>query len=91
MSPLIYASAADGGVRVWDAAGGRVLFDLDPFPSNDVTGCSMSADGRRLAATGAWGESVVWDLTRWDRWSDFTLRVTPWRWGSATAKAKATP
>jgi serine/threonine protein kinase/WD40 repeat protein len=68
-SPLVYASAADGSVRVWDTTTGRVLFELDPFRSSDMTGCSISPDGTHLAVAGAWGECVTWDLTQWDLWS----------------------
>ncbi len=72
--PLVYASAADGVVRVWSVNTGRVLFELDPFRSCDMTGCSISRDGRWLAAAGAWGESAIWDLREWDRWSARSLR-----------------
>jgi WD40 repeat protein/tRNA A-37 threonylcarbamoyl transferase component Bud32 len=77
-APLVFASAADGSVRVWDVTSRRVLFEFDPFPSSDITGCSMSPDGMRMAVAGAWGESVIWDLRRWDHWSQRTLsRIGP--------------
>jgi len=80
--PLLYASSADGAVRVWNVETDRVLFELAPFLSSDMTSCAISADGTQLAAAGAWGETAVWDLTRWDLWARRTVLRVGGRWAA---------
>ncbi|MFO0826773.1 MAG: serine/threonine-protein kinase [Phycisphaerales bacterium] len=65
---LLWGSAADGAVRLWDVAEQRQLFALEPFVSGDVLSISGSPDGRLLAASGAWGELCLWHVAEWDRW-----------------------
>jgi len=72
-NPLMYGSSADGAVRVWNVETDRVLFELAPFLSSDMTSCAISPDGTRLAAAGAWGETAIWDLRRWDLWAQRTV------------------
>ena len=78
-------AAADGTVRVWDAADGRelrrfgsVAIGFDPYPM------ALSADGRRLATTTGRHLVKVWDVgagkvvceARLDRMID-ALALTP--------------
>lgn len=67
---LLLASSADGALRIWSVDTARLLFTLEPFASGDMVDCAIAADGRRIAASGAWGESSVWDVAEWDRWID---------------------
>ncbi|MBL0921286.1 MAG: protein kinase [Phycisphaerales bacterium] len=66
--PALLASAsADGTIGLWDADLGRRLLTIDGFGGWEAITAAFSPDGRLIAAGGASGEAIVWDLEYFDR------------------------
>ena len=63
----VATAAADGTVRLWDAATGRALLTLDRFDGWGANSVSFDPTGRFvLSCNSETGEVVVWDLERFD-------------------------
>ncbi|MCA9288323.1 MAG: protein kinase, partial [Phycisphaerales bacterium] len=63
----VATAAADGTVRLWDAATGRALLTLDRFDGWGANSVSFDPTGRFLLSCNSdTGEVVVWDLERFD-------------------------
>lgn len=57
---ILASGDADGSIRIWDTAGGRLIHDLTARGS--IRGVSLSPDGKRMASTDDYGFLWIWDL-----------------------------
>lgn len=58
----IAALAADGTIRVWDAASRRVALTVHTSPTSEPTDLAFSLDDQSLAVSTNQGRIIVWDL-----------------------------
>jgi WD40 repeat protein len=59
---LLASAGDDGSIRVWDAAGGRALHELQTPRKRAATSVVFLPDGKRLAGC-VGSDVIVWDLT----------------------------
>jgi WD40 repeat protein len=63
---ILFSASASGIVSMWDVPARRELLRLEALGALQVMVLSVSADGRRLCASGGGKVPVVWDLWRFD-------------------------
>jgi RNA polymerase sigma factor (sigma-70 family) len=64
------ASGSGRGVRIWEAATGEILFNLEAAPGDCVLPLAFAPDGKTLAAGGLGHTIRVWDLRTGTVWRD---------------------
>lgn len=60
--PLLFASALDASIRLWDSRTGRSLLSLQGHTA-PIWSLSLTPDGSTLVSSDASGVVLAWDLT----------------------------
>jgi len=93
---LLASASADGTIRIWDAASGRLSLTLPRHHANWVWTVAWSPDGGRLATGGSDSRIVVWDAVgavegakKADFLAERSSRDTAWAQSAAVERQNA--
>ncbi|MBL8879813.1 MAG: WD40 repeat domain-containing protein, partial [Phycisphaerales bacterium] len=64
---LLFSTAGDGALCVWDTRTRRNLVSIEPFNGWEVMNLAFTADGAAMIASGMYGGTRVWDMGYFDR------------------------
>ena len=57
----VVSGAADGAIKIWDRHAGKCCRTIE-FAGEELAGCAVSADGRKLVSGGAKGSVRLWSI-----------------------------
>lgn len=64
---LLFSTAGDGTLRVWDTQTRRGMMAIEPFEGWEVMNLAFTHDGAVMVAGGMYGGTRLWELAYFDR------------------------
>lgn len=64
---LLFSTAGDGALCVWDTRTRRNLVSIEPFEGWEVMNLAFTSDGAAMVAAGMYGGTRIWDMSYFDR------------------------